>query len=493
MRRPASATAPAGAPPPAPSAALLACACACAIGTAVAACGPKNNGTLMVVRVDTELAVPSQLDAITVDLDPERGDSTTDLFSFREGGAPPVMLGFRPDGPPDFGVDVVVTGLLGDSPVVTQAASVRFVPGQAREFSLLLSRDCAVTPSPCASAPGSICVKGPQCLDKTLVAEIRPYTPGGGGRTDAGGDGPGPTDGGRRDARENPGRWEVVPHPAAAGAGLNGVWPIAPDDVWVVGAIGPRGVAYHYAQGAWAESPLPALAPGLYAVWASAPGDVWAVGVGGTILHFNGTVWSSMEIGGASSPTLSAVWGTGPEDVWVVGQMGTLVHGGQSGFSAVASGVTENLVGVWGSAAEGEVWAVGQSGTVLRRAGSGAFATQNHGLGTGLYYSMWLGGRDDVWIVGSSAALHHDGRSWMSSAVPLDVPVSVWGSAVDDVWAVGRSQGAANPATISRFNGVAWVTAASPVATPLLAVRGSSETNVWAVGESGVVMRLQVP
>jgi hypothetical protein len=31
------------------------------------------------------------------------------------------------------------------------------------------------------------------------------------------------------------------------------------------------------------------------------------------------------------------------------------------------------------------------------------------------------------------------------------------------------------------------------VATPLLAVRGSSETNVWAVGESGVVMRLQVP
>jgi hypothetical protein len=37
------------------------------------------------------------------------------------------------------------------------------------------------------------------------------------------------------------------------------------------------------------------------------------------------------------------------------------------------------------------------------------------------------------------------------------------------------------------------VAAASPTTMPLQAVRGTSATNVWAVGNAGTVLRLQLP
>src|SRR6185503_16187320 len=45
------------------------------------ACGDRNNGTLLVARVDTDLDVPSALDGVEITLFPERGASTKDFFS----------------------------------------------------------------------------------------------------------------------------------------------------------------------------------------------------------------------------------------------------------------------------------------------------------------------------------------------------------------------------------------------------------------------------
>ena len=46
----------------------------------VAACSPKNNGTLLVAHVDTDLAVPSALNSIEIQLAPQHGGGTTDSF-----------------------------------------------------------------------------------------------------------------------------------------------------------------------------------------------------------------------------------------------------------------------------------------------------------------------------------------------------------------------------------------------------------------------------
>src|SRR5438552_16184979 len=79
---------------------------------------------------------------------------------------------------------------------------------------------------------------------------------------------------------------------------------------------------------------------------------VWAVGVNGTILHYNGTSWSSVSSGTVQN--LNSVWGTSASDVWAVGDGGTLLHYNGISWSSVTSGTTAPLHAVWGhSAADG--------------------------------------------------------------------------------------------------------------------------------------------
>ena len=458
---------------------------------AAAACSPKNNGTLLVARVDTDLAYPGTIDRIEIQLAPQHGSGTTDSFPLGAGTPPPVMLAIRPSGDPAFSVDVTAIGRKGGTAVVTQTATVAFVPGEAREFTLFLAQDCA-HPMPCPDA-GDVCLKGGACVAKTEAAETRPYDPSANdGGIDAPKDGNNVFDAGGRDARPNPGAW-VAASPAfpATTATLNGVWPIDDTTVWVVGAVQSRGMAARLAQGQWAESPVPAGTPTLYGVWASGGSDVWAVGIGGTILHYDGQAWAPVSVSGAApTQTLSAVWGASSTDVWVVGEGGVVLHGAANGIARETSNTTENLTGVWGTGAS-EVWGVSALGTVIRRAG-GAWTVQGTDLAARVFYGIWLAARGDVWVVGDRVTLHNDGNAWATATNPLDIATSVWGSASDDIWSVGR---AVAPGTtfISRFNGVEWMAVTSPATTPLLAVRGTSATNVWAVGNGGTVLRLQVP
>ena len=56
----------------------------------------------------------------------------------------------------------------------------------------------------------------------------------------------------------------------------------------------------------------------LYGVWGSSGSDVFAVGGNGTILHYNGSAWSSMTSG--TTNNLLGVWGSSGSDVFAVGE-----------------------------------------------------------------------------------------------------------------------------------------------------------------------------
>src|SRR5262249_14617091 len=140
---------------------------------ALGACSPKENGTLLVVRVDTDLAIPTAINAVTIHVEPERGGKTTDTFSLANRVGLPVTLCLRPKGDPNFGLQVTASGLLDMKAVVSQTASVRFVPGEAKEFTLFLSSDCVGAGTMCKS--DETCVRGSSCIAKTLVGQLRPY------------------------------------------------------------------------------------------------------------------------------------------------------------------------------------------------------------------------------------------------------------------------------------------------------------------------------
>jgi hypothetical protein len=63
---------------------------------------------------------------------------------------------------------------------------------------------------------------------------------------------------------------------------------------------------------------------------------------------------------------LMGVWGSGASDVWAVGDSGTILHWNGSAWSSATSGTANTLTGVWGSASN--AWAVGRSGTILQHA-----------------------------------------------------------------------------------------------------------------------------
>jgi hypothetical protein len=60
---------------------------------------------------------------------------------------------------------------------------------------------------------------------------------------------------------------------------------------------------------------------------------------------------------------------------------------------------------------------------------------------------------------------------------------AVWGSAANDVFAVGDT------GTVLRYDGIAWRAFPRPTARDLRALWGRGPTEVYAVGDSGTVLR----
>jgi hypothetical protein len=122
----------------------------------------------------------------------------------------------------------------------------------------------------------------------------------------------------------------------------------------------------HWRSSGWALASLGAeggVVSELRGIWGSGPKDVWAVGAQGTIVHYDGMVWSTSASG--KPYTLNDVWGTSATDVYAVGTNGTILHFDGGFWTGQESGTDRTLNAVAGS--DGVVLVVGENGTVLRR------------------------------------------------------------------------------------------------------------------------------
>jgi hypothetical protein len=272
--------------------------------------------------------------------------------------------------------------------------------------------------------------------------------------------------------------WSLIASPPALN--LSGsVWGSGPGDVYAVANAGSA--IAHWDGTTWSTTTEQALGGVIRGVWVYAENDAFAVGNendnahGAVTLHWDGRRWSRLP-SDIVTPALRGVWGSSPRDVFAVGDAGTIVHWDGGAWISMESGTTETLIGVWGSG--DEVFAVGYAGTVVRwNRLRPRWSLMESGITADLL-SIWGTGLNDVFVGGESGTmLHWESTHWrvMESGTAANL-YAIWGTGPANVLAVGFG------GTIVHWDGTRWSAMESNTRQYLFAVGGSGAGDVWAAG-----------
>ena len=183
-------------------------------------------------------------------------------------------------------------------------------------------------------------------------------------------------------------------------------------------------------RGACWHSPIP-QGNYLAAIWGSDRANVWAAGAAGTLLHFDGKLWESVESN--TDAFLSGLWGSGPSDVWACGDRGTMLHFDGQRWVSVPSGTTEDLRQLFGRSAR-SIWAVGTRGVILHYDGQ-RWQRVPSGV-TETLYGVYARDERMVWVVGDNGRLlRFDGERFHIEQIGSTARLTgVWGISPEDVW-----------------------------------------------------------
>src|SRR5215472_6233861 len=138
-----------------------------------------------------------------------------------------------------------------------------------------------------------------------------------------------------------------------------------PGNVWVF-SLGAGPYAAHYSGRSWAKVKLPAVPTDESAV---APDDIWALGTA-SVLHWNGTKWTTTGLPGPPLPTgatvsYSNLTAAGPDDAWLLRTISfpsripvtVVMHWNGKSWRTVAS--PADIVGSIAPDGHGGLWATG--------------------------------------------------------------------------------------------------------------------------------------
>jgi hypothetical protein len=255
---------------------------------------------------------------------------------------------------------------------------------------------------------------------------------------------------------------------AHTGKLLHRAWGANDHDVW---AVGLAGTIAHYDGATWrtVESGTKST---LFGVWGSSEKDVWAVGGNDTVLHFDGAKWTASQTG--TGHELHAVFGTGPSDVWAVGCAGAIVHFDGTSWTTQESPTNEGLYAISGTSAK-NLWAVGTGGATVHFDGTRWNANDASDAGAHNLYDVWVS-ETGVWAVGFGGVFRLKNAQWKLEAAPEGDFVSIVGSGANDLWIAGFGD------EVVHWNGTRYETHASGIGG------FQSLTDKWAFASDGRIV-----
>ncbi len=203
----------------------------------------------------------------------------------------------------------------------------------------------------------------------------------------------------------DPPKWEDAFDTVDTGF-LSSVWGSGPNDVFIVGGKG-EGEIYHYDGISWEPMTVPDGAGLLVWVFGFGPNDVYSVGVGGTFIHYDGVAWSALDSG--TSEHLWGIWGRSATEMWLVG--GTVGSGepillGFDGFEVEDIGIESDqnpaganaLFKIWGIGSK--VFAVGQLGLIVEKSGSSWTRVSAGAAADDDFVALWGTSESDIVVAG---------------------------------------------------------------------------------------------
>jgi hypothetical protein len=335
-------------------------------------------------------------------------------------------------------------------------------------------------------------------------------------------------------------------------ADLNDVWGRSSNDLW---AVGNAGTVLHWDGQSWLPAGQGAPpAQNLLSIWGTAT-ELYAAGSNGTLLRRDKDQWQPIASGLPMGVHINGMWGRAENDIWLSGGDGRLYRFNGSVVvpasvlvPADAAGTPRPLYRLRGDS-QGQLFVVGAQGTIVMAptatacAGCGTttralslevsldgFATMAEvkRLSVDVYggnkrlpgspFELQPGrspfalplpstfqnpltlqvvaygeggteigaGRDEIELAAGNDALSRSvrvragcsGDGWCLSQSPTKANlIGIWGAAADAVWAVGES------GTMLRWNGSAWALEPSATVQHLRGVWGTGRDDVWAAGD----------
>jgi pimeloyl-ACP methyl ester carboxylesterase len=232
---------------------------------------------------------------------------------------------------------------------------------------------------------------------------------------------------------------------------LNSVWGSSYNNVW---AVGEQGAILHYDGTSWGVYTWYGMYTEFLSVWGTSASDVFFVGCNywsgaNFVLHYDG---KNLKVFLSHKRTLYSIWGRSGSDVFVVGARGTILHYDGSTWTSMDSNSGDycTLLSIWGSSG-GNIFATGyydstdiNKSLILHFDGS-TWSPMNGGYKDVYLYEIWGNSGSDVFAVGidentyHGIILHYDGQNWifMNSSIKYKGLRGIWGNSNNDVFAVG--------------------------------------------------------
>ncbi len=224
-------------------------------------------------------------------------------------------------------------------------------------------------------------------------------------------------------------------------------------------------------------------------IWGTSATNIYAVGKGGAIYRYDGNSWRDEDY--PYGIYFNGVSGSSVNDVYVVGDYGSLNHYDGSKWTLQSSTYVWDLSGIWGTAAN-NLFAVGNGGTILYYNGTSweplktsptvATFRDIDGANGNNIYAVTCGGTDEFY----GEVVKYDGVNWqVKEDIDGDCLMDVLVLDADKVFAAGQSN-----VLRSADGGTTWTTDANVAPRrEIRALSGSSNTNVFVVGDNGFVKR----